>query len=73
MTKRELLARIEALEARVAELQARPIYYPPPLSWVAPPPACDPKITVTCADTTSAFAIVSAIRREFAIADRRNA
>lgn len=43
MTKRELLKRIEALEARIAELEARqvmPIYVPPPLpappQWPAP-------------------------------------
>ena len=36
MTKKELLRRIEDLERRVAELEARPLTMPYPV-WVAPP------------------------------------
>jgi len=33
MRKRELLARIEALERRVAQLEARPTWMPPQITW----------------------------------------
>jgi hypothetical protein len=60
MKKAELLKRIEALEARVRELEARPqlapipgTYYSPPQPYTAPAVPGWPYPTIICGDKTA--------------------
>lgn len=52
LTMKELLAKIEALEAKVAELEARPTEHHThihgPAYWTPPQPPSEPPYRITC-------------------------